>query len=67
VCSIADFWPRVKKIPLLPGADLGEAVLCHTSDGSTAVRVTKPEFFRTDEDREAHLNHLADFYGKKVN
>lgn len=67
MCSIADFWPRIGRIPLVIGPDLGEAVLCRTADGAIPVRVTKPEYFNTDVDREAHLRHLEIFYGVSRN
>jgi len=64
VCSIADYWPRIKRIPLYPDVltDDGNAILCRTYDGRGVVRVTKPEFFRSDEDREAAIKFLDSVY-----
>jgi len=64
VCSIADYWPRIKRIPLYPdwATDDGDAIICRTFDGSNVVRVTKPEVFTTDEKREVAVRHYEMFH-----
>lgn len=61
MCAVADYWPRIARIPLYQDKDLGEAVLCWTADRQP-VRVTKPEFFKSDEEREAAIRHYEAFY-----
>ena len=66
MCSIADYWPRIEMIPLYRDVDLGEdAVLCRTAT-QQPVRVTKPEFFNNDEEREAAVRHYEMFYSAQT-
>jgi len=55
VCSVDEYWARVKQIPLYPdwASDNGDAVICRTYDGQGIVRVTKPEILGTDDKRAA--------------
>lgn len=61
MCSIADYWPRIGRIPLHRDKELGEAWLCRTSTNHPA-RVTKPEYFQSDEEREAAIQILEAYY-----
>jgi hypothetical protein len=58
VCSVADYWARINRIPLYPdwATDDGEAVICRTRDGMQIVRVTRAEYFHSDEEREAAIS-----------
>jgi hypothetical protein len=69
VCSIADYWPRIQRIPLYPDwlTDDGDAVICRTDDGQGVVRVTKPERLETDEKREAAIRFYETFYKPSYN
>lgn len=63
-----EYWRRIERIPLRPErktAD-GEAMICRAQDG-TPVRVTKPELFKSDAEREAALRHYEAFYAPRVN
>jgi hypothetical protein len=62
VSSIADYWPRIERIPLYRDIELDEAWLCRTATREP-VRVTKPEFFKTDGEREAAITFYQMFYG----
>jgi hypothetical protein len=64
VCSIADYWPRIQRIPLYPdwATDDGDAIICRTFDGLSVVRVTKPESYDSDEKREAGVEFYEMFY-----
>ncbi len=64
MCSVGDYWGRVKRIPLYPdwATDDGDAVICRTHDGRGIVRVTKPEILLTDEKREAAISFLEALY-----
>ena len=69
MCSIADYWPRVQRIPLYPDwqTDDGDAVICRTYDGRSVVRVTKPEKLDSDAKREATIELYELFYRPPVN
>jgi hypothetical protein len=66
VCSVADYWPRIKRIPLYPdfATDDGDAVICRTQSGDP-VRVTKPEVLATDAKREAAISFYETFYAPR--
>jgi hypothetical protein len=65
VCSVEEYWARIGNIPLIKERETSdkEAVLCRTLEGAP-VRVTKPEFFRSDDERAAAIELLEDFYKK---
>lgn len=63
MCTVEEYWARVKNIPLFPdfATDDGDAVVCRTHDNQP-VRVTKPEILQTDEKRAAAIEHYEMFY-----
>lgn len=65
MCSVEEYWARVENIPLIKERETGdkEAFLCRTLEGSP-VRVTKPDFFKSDDERAAAIEMLEDFYKK---
>lgn len=69
MASCEQYWARIRRIPLIIGreSDDGNSVLCHAADGSGVVTVTKPEFFRTDADREAAVRGYELMYGRNLN
>ena len=66
--SVEDYWPRIRRIPLIPdyNTDDGDAVICRAQDG-TPVRVTKPEVLLTDEKREAAIRTYETYYAPRYN
>lgn len=68
MCAIADYWPRIKRIPLFFDREIsdGESVLYRAQDGSP-VRVTKPDFFKSDEERAAAIEFLEANYSPRRN
>lgn len=66
MCKIADYWPRVRLIPLYPDfeTDDGDAVICR-AQGGEPVRVTKPEALSSDDEREAIVKFYEDFYSPR--
>jgi hypothetical protein len=66
LCTIADYWPRIRAIPLYHDreTDDGEAVLCRAQNGLPA-RVTKPEYFKSDAEREAAIDFLESMYSPR--
>lgn len=68
MCSEEEYWARIRSIPLIKEKELGdgEAILCRTIEGEP-VRVTKPEFFHTPEERAAAINHYESFFKKLPN
>lgn len=63
MCTVEEYWARVKRIPLFPDFDTddGDAIVCRAQDGKP-VRVTKPEVLQTDAKRAAAIEHLEMFY-----
>jgi hypothetical protein len=68
MCSVAEYWARIQRIPLFPDfeTDDGNAIICRTHDGSP-VRVTRPEALQTDEKREAANSFYEMFYKSTCN
>jgi hypothetical protein len=66
MCAVNDWWPRIRRIPLYVDIDLadGEAVLCRDQNNKP-VRVTKPDYFHSDEEREAAIVLLEAFYSSQ--
>jgi len=68
LCSVADYWPRIKRIPLYFDREIsdGESVLYRAQDGAP-VRVTKPDVLATDEKRESAIQFLEAMYSPRKN
>jgi hypothetical protein len=64
--SPEDYWKRISRIPLYRERDTsdGEAVICRAQDG-TPVRVTKPEYFKSEEEMEATLRWYEACYSPR--
>ena len=69
MCTIDEYWPRIRRIPLYPDweSDDGDAVMCRTNDGMNIVRVTKPESYADDEKREVGVQFYEDSYRPHLN
>jgi hypothetical protein len=48
------YWARIRRVPLTPERETsdGDAIICRMYDG-TPVRVTKPEYFLSDDRQTA--------------
>jgi len=68
VCSVKEYWTRIRNIPLIFEKELGDgdAMLCRTSNGDP-VRVTRPETLGSDAERLAVIEHYEAFYKKSGN
>ena len=66
MCTIGEYWPRIKRIPLYFDREIdAEAALYRMQDGSP-VRVTRPEFFKTDQERAAAVEFLELMYSPRL-
>lgn len=63
MCSVEEYWARVARIPLFFDRDIadGEAKLYRTQSAEP-VRVTRPEFFESDDARRMSIEFLESMY-----
>lgn len=68
MCSVNEYWTRIKNIPLIleRGTGDGDAFICRTLDGEP-VRVTRPELLQTDEKRAAAIELYESLYKRAQN
>lgn len=68
MCSVDEYWVRVKNIPLFIERETGDgdAFLCRTIEGQPA-RITKPEVLVTDEKRAAAIELYEGLYKRLRN
>lgn len=63
------YWARIRAIPLLAVRDSsdGDAVICRQPHTQDTVSVTKPEFYKDDNEMEATLRFYEQMYSSQLN
>ena len=64
----AEYWAAIDRIPLYRQRESsdGDAWICRDRNNQP-VRVTKPEFFRSDDERHAALDYYRSMHGPAIN
>ena len=63
-----EYWKRIERVPLkfendIPNSDSRR----YRAQNGVPVSVTKPEYFKTDEEREAAVRFYEQMYSRRYN